>query len=44
MGSERKLIKTCLTEDERIESLKETYGIELTGEERESISSDNKLS
>lgn len=41
-GSERILIKTCLTEDERIESLREIYGIKLT-EERNSISSDNNL-
>lgn len=42
-GSERKLIKTCLTEDERVETLREIYGIELTGEERDNISSDNRL-
>jgi len=42
-GSERKLIKTCLTEDERVETLREIYGIDLTGEERDNISSDNRL-
>ena len=42
-GSERKLIKTCLTEDERVETLREIYGIDLTGEERDNISSDSRL-
>ena len=42
-GSERKLIRECKTEDERIESLKETFGIELTEEERESISPSSRL-
>jgi arylamine N-acetyltransferase len=43
MGSERKLIRECQTESERIKSLKEIYGIVLSEEERRSISLDNKL-
>lgn len=42
-GSERKLIKECKTEDERVEALREIFGIELTGEERNAISSDSRL-
>lgn len=42
-GSERKLVKECKTEDERVEMLKEIYGIELGEPERQSISPDTSL-
>ncbi|KAM0716683.1 hypothetical protein Q7P37_008128 [Cladosporium fusiforme] len=42
-GSERKLVKEFKTENERIESLRDFYGIQLTEEERKSISPDSRL-
>jgi hypothetical protein len=42
-GSSRKLVKDCKTEDERVDMLKEIYGIELTEEERQSISPDTSI-
>lgn len=42
-GSERKLVKECKTEDERVEMLREIYGIELGEPERQSISPDTSL-
>ena len=43
IGSERKVVKECKTEDERIESLKEIYGIELTDEEKNGVPSALRL-
>ncbi|THX01189.1 N-hydroxyarylamine O-acetyltransferase [Aureobasidium pullulans] len=43
IGSERKVIKECKTEDERIESLKGIYGIELTDEEKNGVPSALRL-
>ncbi|CAD0084566.1 unnamed protein product [Aureobasidium vineae] len=42
-GSERKVIKECKTEEERIGALKEIYGIELNEEERNGISAGVRL-
>ena len=41
--SERKIVKECKTEDERIESLKGIYGIELTDEEKNGVPSALRL-
>jgi hypothetical protein len=43
IGAERKVIRECTTEDERIDSLREIYGIELSNEEREGIASELRL-
>ena len=43
IGSERKVDKECKTEDERIESLKEIYAIELTDEEKNGVPSALRL-
>jgi hypothetical protein len=43
VGAERKVIRECKSEDERIEALSETYGIELNREEREGFSTELRL-
>ncbi|KAH7028426.1 arylamine N-acetyltransferase 1 [Macrophomina phaseolina] len=43
IGSERKVLKECTTEDERVDALKEFFGIELTDEERKGIPPDLRL-
>jgi arylamine N-acetyltransferase len=43
VGAERKVIRECTTEDERIDSLREIYGIKLSNEEREGIASELRL-
>ncbi|KAH0042268.1 cysteine proteinase, partial [Aureobasidium melanogenum] len=42
-GSERKLVEECKTEIERVQALKDIFGIELTGDEREALSADFRL-
>lgn len=37
LGGKTSLVKTCVTEEERVEALKEYFGITLTDDERESI-------
>jgi arylamine N-acetyltransferase len=37
LGGKTSVIKTCVTEEERVEALREYFGITLTDEERESI-------
>ncbi|XPS71832.1 hypothetical protein M3J09_004010 [Ascochyta lentis] len=37
IGGKREVLKECLTEDERVDTLKKTFGIELTDEERRGI-------
>ena len=41
--AERKAIKECTTEDERVESLREIFGIELSKEEVDGIAPKLKL-
>jgi arylamine N-acetyltransferase len=43
IGSERRVVKDCKTEVERVSALREVFGIELTEEEREGISVDFRL-
>ncbi|KAL5113205.1 hypothetical protein ACEQ8H_008932 [Pleosporales sp. CAS-2024a] len=42
-GEHHKLIKACETEHERVELLKELFGIELTEEERQSVAPETRL-
>ncbi|KAK5999438.1 hypothetical protein QM012_005439 [Aureobasidium pullulans] len=42
-GSEREVVKECKTETERVEALKDLFGIELTEQEREALSIDLRL-
>ncbi|KAG9849549.1 cysteine proteinase, partial [Aureobasidium melanogenum] len=42
-GSERRLTKECKTEDERVQALREIFGIELTEDEREALPPDVRL-
>jgi arylamine N-acetyltransferase len=43
IGRNRQTVKDCKNEDERVEALKEFFGIELTDEQREGISIDSRL-
>jgi arylamine N-acetyltransferase len=43
IGSTRKVIRECATEDERVQALKEVFDVTLTEEEKSSISKDLKL-
>ena len=43
VGAERKVVRECSTEDERVDSLKEIFGIELSKEERAGIASELRL-
>lgn len=43
VGTNRDVVKDCKTEDERINALKEVFGVELTEEERKSIPEDRQL-
>jgi len=43
IGSDRRVVKDCKTEDERVDALKELFGIELTEEEKRGISVDLRL-
>ncbi|KAJ4376910.1 N-malonyltransferase fdb2 [Didymella sp. IMI 355093] len=43
IGAHRQIMKECLTEDERVDSLKELFDIALTEEERSGIPSDRRL-
>ncbi|KAH0365405.1 cysteine proteinase, partial [Aureobasidium melanogenum] len=42
-GSERRVVKECRTEDERVQALKDVFGIELTGDEREALAVELRL-
>lgn len=42
-GREREVVKECKTENERVEALKDIFGIELTKQEREALSHDLRL-
>ncbi|KAJ4991301.1 arylamine n-acetyltransferase 1 [Stagonosporopsis vannaccii] len=43
VGSERQVVRECVTEEDRVDALKEVFGIELTEEERSGISHDARL-
>jgi arylamine N-acetyltransferase len=43
IGSDRRVLKDCTTEDERIEALKEVFGIELTDEQKKGIPAEARL-
>lgn len=43
VGAERKVVKDCKTEKERIEALEEVFDIKLSEQEREGIPSDRRL-
>lgn len=43
VGSSRKVVRECTTEDERVQVLKEIFDVSLTEEERNGISKDLKL-
>jgi arylamine N-acetyltransferase len=43
IGSDRRVVKDCTTEDERIDALKDIFGIELTDEQRKGIPVDSQL-
>jgi arylamine N-acetyltransferase len=44
VGSEKKVVRECKTEEQRLEALKELYGIEIADEEREGLPADQRLS
>ena len=43
IGSERKVLKECTTEEERVQALAEIFDVTLTDEEKNAISGDAKL-
>ena len=43
IGSDRKVVRECTTEDERVQALKEIFDVTLTDKERNGISKDLKL-
>ncbi|EDU49784.1 NhoA Arylamine N-acetyltransferase [Pyrenophora tritici-repentis] len=43
IGTDRRVLKDCKTEDERVEALKEIFGVELTEEEKNGIPADRRL-
>lgn len=43
VGKEREVLKVCATEEERVDALREIFGVELTDEEREGLRGDLKL-
>lgn len=43
IGTDRKLVKDCTTEEDRIQALKEVFDVSLTDPERNSISADLRL-
>lgn len=43
VGNEREVVKECATEEERVDVLREVFGIELTEEQRRSIRDDVRL-
>ena len=43
VGSDRSVIRGCKTEDERVDVLKEIFGVELTEEQKKGISADRRL-
>ena len=43
VGSDRKVVKECTTEKERLEALKEWFGIEFTDEEKNGIPAERRL-
>jgi len=44
IGTERKVLQECKTEEERVAALREFFGIELTNEQRNGLPSDLRLS
>jgi arylamine N-acetyltransferase len=43
IGSEKRGVRECKTEDERVDVLREVFGIDLTEEQRKGISEDSRL-
>jgi len=43
VGGQREVVKELRTEQDRIEALREVFGVELTAEEREGISAEMRL-
>ena len=43
VGSDRKVLKECTTEEERVQALAEIFDVTLTDEERNGISGDVRL-
>ncbi|KAL8389031.1 hypothetical protein RB595_008845 [Gaeumannomyces hyphopodioides] len=43
IGARRKVIKECKTEEERVQALKDIFGVDLTPEEKQGIPADRRL-